>query len=159
MKTLTPVLFVCLLVGALGGLVACQQQPVESREEAELAVRAASEAWLGAVGEGDLEAALSFYAEDAFLMPYGAPLADDRAEIRQFWADTLDIPGFDLAWVPLTIEVSESRDLAYEVGGFDLTVTDEAGEPGLTEGKYVAVWARQADGQWKVVADIFNLNE
>ncbi len=92
-------------------------------------------------------------------MPYGAPLAHERAEIRQFWSDVLDTPGFDLEWVPITIEVSDSRDLAYEVGGFDLTVNDEAGEPALTEGKYVAVWAKQADGQWKVVADIFNRNE
>ncbi len=159
MKTRTPGLFVYLLVGALGVLVACQQQPVETREEAQQAVRAASEVWMEAAAEKDLDESLSFYAEDAFVLPYEAPLADQGPEIRRLWRESYDTPGFDLEWAPITIEVSDSHDLAYEVGGFDLTVNDEAGDPVLTQGKYLAVWAKQTDGQWKVVAEAFNTNE
>jgi ketosteroid isomerase-like protein len=51
--------------------------------------------------------------------------------------------------------VAHSRDLAYEVGTFELTLDDAQGKPVKTPGKYVVVW-KQTDGKWRVAADIFN---
>jgi ketosteroid isomerase-like protein len=35
-------------------------------------------------------------------------------------------------------------------------VNDAAGNPVTVRGKWVGVWKKQADGQWKLVADIGN---
>jgi ketosteroid isomerase-like protein len=43
-----------------------------------------------------------------------------------------------------------------ESATFELSFQDAEGNPVTTVGKYVTVWKKQADGQWKVVADIFN---
>jgi ketosteroid isomerase-like protein len=37
-----------------------------------------------------------------------------------------------------------------------LTTPDPAGKPVTDRGKYVTIWKKQADGSWKVIADIFN---
>jgi ketosteroid isomerase-like protein len=46
--------------------------------------------------------------------------------------------------------------MAYEVGTYEMTVNDPQATPTTVLGKYVVVWQKQSDKQWKVVADIFN---
>ncbi len=54
------------------------------------------------------------------------------------------------------MEVANSGDLAYVSGTFEETATDASGRPVKDHGKYVEVFKKQADGTWKVVADIWN---
>ncbi len=66
------------------------------------------------------------------------------------------MPGFALSFGSTKIEVAKSGDIAYDVGTFELRFNDASGKPTTEIGKYVVVWKKQADKQWKVVADIFN---
>ena len=68
----------------------------------------------------------------------------------------LALPGVSLSFVPTSIEVAKSKDMAYDVGTYELKLNDPQGNPTTQIGKYVVVWKKQADKQWKVVADIFN---
>jgi uncharacterized protein (TIGR02246 family) len=108
-----------------------------------------------AVETKDLERALSFYADDASMLPFNAPMATGKEQIRQIWSRLLSTPGFSLRFAPKRVEVAHSGDLAYEVGTFELTMNDAQGKPVRTPGKYVVVW-KQTDGIWKATADIFN---
>jgi ketosteroid isomerase-like protein len=74
------------------------------------------------------------------------------------WSQFISNPGLSLSWGPTKIEVAQSADLAYEIGTFDLSVADQAGKSTASRGKYV-VWKKQANGEWKVVADIFNTDK
>ena len=65
-------------------------------------------------------------------------------------------PGFALSWQLTKAEASRGGDLGYTVGTYVLTLHDPKGEPVTDRGKYVTVWKKQADGSWKVAADIFN---
>ena len=48
-------------------------------------------------------------------------------------------------------------DFAFVRGDFSATLTPKAGgEPTLDTGKWMGLWQRQADGSWKIAADIFN---
>jgi len=51
------------------------------------------------------------------------------------------------------------RRLAYEIGTFDLTVADQNGKSAASRGKYVVAWKKQANGEWKAAADIFNTDQ
>ena len=49
-----------------------------------------------------------------------------------------------------------SGDLAYETGVFVINSVDKNQQSTTINGKYVLVWKKQANGKWKVVADIDN---
>jgi ketosteroid isomerase-like protein len=111
--------------------------------------------WSHAAGARDLDKTVSFYADDASMFPSNAPIANGKDAIRGVWSQLMSIPGFSISFAPNKIVVSKSRDLAYEIGTFQLTVNDAQGKPVTSVGKYVVNWQKHT-GQWKVVADIFN---
>ena len=68
----------------------------------------------------------------------------------------LGLPGFSITWEATSVHVSESADLGYTIGTFERMLDDPDGNPVTTVGKYVTVWQKQADGQWKIAVDTFN---
>ena len=61
-----------------------------------------------------------------------------------------------MAWHATKADVARSGDLAYMIGTYELSLNDASGKPVHDRGKYAEVWKKQTDGQWKVVADMFN---
>ena len=116
---------------------------------------AADKAWSESIH--DIEAFLSFVADGAHFMPFGAPLAQGDA-IRATWEGLTSMPGFGLEWQATSVEVADSGEIGYTIGTFALLTADQDGTALLTEGKYVTVWHKQADGSWKVRVDCFNAN-
>jgi uncharacterized protein (TIGR02246 family) len=121
----------------------------------EQAIRDIDSMWSNAAGAKDLDRTVSVYADDASMLPPNAPIATGKGAIRAAWSQLMALPGFSLSFAPSNVVVSKSRDLAYEIGTFQLTVNDAQGKPATSIGKFVVAWQKR-DGQWKVVADIFN---
>jgi uncharacterized protein (TIGR02246 family) len=134
-------------------------QQAAARSSEESAIREIVSAWSQAAGAKDLNQCVSFYADDASLLPLNAPIATGKDQIRAVWSQIMSNPDYDFSWRPTKIEVAQSVDLAYEMGTFDLTVADQAGTSSASRGKYVIVWKKQATGEWKVAADIFNTDK
>ena len=111
--------------------------------------------WSKTAAANDLEGTLSFYSEDAILLPPNTPMAADRQAIRESWAELLGA-GASLSWQPTKAEVSRSGDLAYVAGTYTSSFKDPQGKPATENGKYVEVWKKQSDGKWKVVVDTYN---
>ena len=130
-----------------------------TRSSDEAAIRENAAAWSKAAGAKELERFLSFYTEDASALPFNAPIADGKAQIRHVWSMLMSNPGYSLRFGPTKIEVERSKDLAYEVGTFDLTLATDAGKSNAMRGKYVVVWKKQSNGMWKAAADIFNTDQ
>ena len=97
---------------------------------------------------------LSYFADDAYFMPFGAPLARGD-EIRTTWEHLVSTPGFAVEWAATSAIVAESGELGYTIGTFRLTLEQDEALM-VTVGKYVTVWSKQADGSWKVQVDSFN---
>ncbi len=116
------------------------------------ALMAADKRW--SESAGDTDEFLSYFAEDAYFMPYEAPLVRGEA-IRTTWEYLVSIPGFAVEWTATDASVAESGELGYTIGAFELT-TGQDDAAMLTVGKYVTVWSKQADGSWKVQVDSFN---
>jgi len=104
----------------------------------------------------DLEKFLSYYAPDASVYPQGMPIATGSGPIRDAFTKMTSMPGFSLQFSATKADVSASGDLGHTTGTYQVTVNDAAGNPMTEKGKYVTVWKKQADGQWKVTEDIFN---
>ena len=95
----------------------------------------------------------AFYAEDAEVFAPGQPVVSGLAEIRQLWGGFLPI----LSHLALhTTRIEASGNLAYGSGTYEMSLTPPEAPPIEDSGKYVVVYRRQADGSYKVVADIFN---
>src|SRR5205823_2133575 len=79
-----------------------------------------------------------------------------KEAIRKLWQDLLASPGFELSWKPTRVEASKSGDMAHVSGTYEFSINDASGKPFNDRGKYLEVWKKQADGNWKCAADMWN---
>ncbi|MFQ5927263.1 MAG: YybH family protein [Terriglobia bacterium] len=112
--------------------------------------------WLKAAQAKDLESALSYYADDASLLPPNAPIATGKEAIRTLWSELLANPSFVINWQTTKVEVSGGGDLGYTSGTMELTLHDPEGKPVTERSKWVDVWRKQPNGNWKVMAGVWN---
>lgn len=144
--------YVWLLVAVVGLTVGCGSSVnVDQQRSALLAL---DREWSQTTT--DLNKFLSYYAADASVYPQGMPIATGSDAIRDAMTKMTSMPGFALQWSATKAEVSASGDLGYTTGAFQMTTNDAAGKPLSEKGKYVTVWKKQSNGQWKVADDIFN---
>ena len=114
--------------------------------------------WARAAASGDFEQILSFWSEEAIVMPPGQPTVVGKAAIRQFLQQTSAIPGFSITWEPEQASVASQGDVGYLVERNRITFTEATGVPRAQFGKAVTVWRKDAIGAWKCVIDTWNEN-
>jgi ketosteroid isomerase-like protein len=101
---------------------------------------------------GAAEAFKQYSLEDLVLLPPNAEPVYGRNDVSQGFVE-FD-KKFILDWQPQAAEVAASGDLAYSWG--TSTGTDRAtGQPAF-RGKYLTVWKKDTDGNWKMLADMGN---
>jgi uncharacterized protein (TIGR02246 family) len=133
-----------LLVGCLG----CGGRSPANDAAGRQAVESAIRRYVQASNQGDATTLASLYADDAMLLPPDHEPIQGRDAIRAFWRQ-----GTDSGLEVTNLAVEVNGNLGYLVGQYHLPATDE--EP-ADSGKYVMCLKRQADGSWKVTADIWN---
>src|SRR5262245_5514879 len=149
------VLMFCLLLVSFG--TACQTQATSSSQAAdEAALRKLDDEWSKAAGARDVEKTISYYSDDAVVMPPNIPTLTGKEPIRTLWKSMLGSPDFSGGWKATKVEVARSVDLAYVSGTYEFNEKDDSGKPITDKGKYLEVWKKQADGSWKCVADMFS---
>lgn len=139
--------------------LACKTQTAadtDTRAADEAALRKLDDEWSKAAGAKDLEKTVSYYTDDALVMPANSPVLQGKDAARAMWKAMFNVPGFGGGWKASRVEVSKSGDLGWTTGPYEITETDASGKPMTDKGKYLAVWKKQADGSWKCVADMFN---
>jgi uncharacterized protein (TIGR02246 family) len=120
------------------------------------ALRFTDEALTEAIADKNLERIVSFYADDASILPVQEPIVTGREAIREEWEQALAIPGFSGSATTTKVDVSRAGDLGYTQGIFSTEMELIDGTTGTERGKYVAIWKKQADGTWKVAIEISN---
>jgi ketosteroid isomerase-like protein len=112
--------------------------------------------WAKAAAAKDLEETIAFYSDDAIVFPPNATSAATKKTIRNGWKEMLTSPGFVISWQPTRVEVGKSGEMAWVSGTYELTMNDASGKPINNRGKYLEVWEKQTDGNWKCAADMWN---
>ena len=120
------------------------------------AIRVADERLQQAVAQGDLERIVSFYADDAVMLPTAEPIVAGKQAIRAEWKHVLGIPGMENVSTLKHVDVSSSGDMGYSRGTYTSRMAGPKGEPLTEPGKWVSIWKRQNDGDWRIVVDIYN---
>ncbi len=95
----------------------------------------------------------SYYADEATMMTNGAP-ATQKAGIADLTKMLVNMKA-TLKFGASKVDVSKSGDLGYTQGPYTIAYTDPKTKRKMMEkGNYVTVYKKQADGSWKIVADI-----
>lgn len=129
---------------------------MQGSEESRLteAFAEARAAFVAALHDGDATAASAVYAENATLLPPSAEPLRGREAISAFWSAGVEagISGVELN----ALELERDGGFAYEIGRYALRLQPADGGTVLDRGKYVLVHARQADGTWQRVVEMFS---
>lgn len=145
------------LLFLLSLLTACQTQTTsDTRAADETALRKLDDEWSKAAGSRDVEKTISYYSDDAVVMPPNIATLTGKEPIRTLWKSMLGSPDFSGGWKASKVEVARSGDLAYVSGTYEFNEKDDTGKPITDKGKYLEVWKKQTDGSWKCVADMFS---
>jgi ketosteroid isomerase-like protein len=133
------------------------QAPVDHTAEAS-ALLERDRAWAQAAEAGtNADSVLQFWTDDAQVLMPGQPVIVGKEALRQMVTASFATPGFHLSWVPDSAVVSVRGDLGYSYGTNSVAVPDSTGRVITQVGRYVAVWRKDSDGQWRCVIDIYNV--
>jgi ketosteroid isomerase-like protein len=126
-----------------------------SRTDVASIVDAMNEEFMQLLAARELEQlTANFYAEDAQFLPPNLPAFVGRPAIQQA-LEGLIAAGLNQL-ILRTDKIEVSGDLTYAIGRYQLTIKPASGAEIHDEGKYLLVYRRQPDGQWRAVADMFN---
>jgi ketosteroid isomerase-like protein len=153
--TTKSVIYSCFSVALLMVVAGCNQQAPDNRAADESTIRNLDAQWSKTAGAHDLDGVVSYYSDDAVVLPPNAPAAADKQAIRALWAG-LAGPGVSITWQASKVEVAKSGDLAYSLGTYTDSMKDPQGKLLSDKGKFVEVWKKQSDGTWKVVVDTYS---
>jgi ketosteroid isomerase-like protein len=146
----TGLLVVLASLGATGQAAA--QAAGKDKAAAELI--AVDDAWAAAGAARNVEKVASFYAKDGVALPPDAPIAVGYAAARKVWADAFADPSYQISWKATGAEVV--NDMGYTVGTFKESAKGAGGKIVTRTGKFLCVWRRGADQQWKAIRDMWN---
>jgi uncharacterized protein (TIGR02246 family) len=125
-------------------------------EEIRRAIAAGNQKFMDAISQGDAPAVAALYTATARALPPGAPVVEGRPAIQAFWQSVIESGVKDVKLETIAVETT-GAGLAAEVGRAVLTLQQPNGERVTAEGKYVVVW-KDDGGEWKLHADIWNMN-
>jgi ketosteroid isomerase-like protein len=149
-RLLVTFLFSCFLT-----LTFAQDDMKETRKYIEEQNRKIESAML----DGNVEAMSDYYADDIISLPSYEPMIKGKNKIIQKTKEEMK-SGFKFNSVKFkTLEVFGSGNHVYEIGEYDVTmVMPEMPQPVNDQGKYITVWEKGREGQWKAVAEMWNTN-
>lgn len=128
----------------------------DTRAADESALREWDAQWSKAAGAKDVDKTVSYYSNDALVMPPNAPMTTSKETVRKIWQEMLSAPGFSGGWKADKVEVAKSGEIAYLSGTYEFKWNDAKGKPVTDRGKFVEIVHKQADGSWKCTVDIWN---
>ena len=135
---------------------ACGNSAFDPRTEATTLLARDAE-WATTASEGkDVEKTLSYWSDDAVVIPPGQAVVEGKAALRSFVADSFKTPGFRVHWVSKDVKFSPDGKLAYMRSDNEMTVPGADGKPMTLSGRGVTIWRRDPDGQWRCVVDTWN---
>jgi uncharacterized protein (TIGR02246 family) len=127
--------------------------PIPS-DEVEAHIRRIGEQWARHWNAGELDKLIESYAADAVYMPPHHAAVHGKQAIHEYLQGPMKHGVRDLTYDVTFIR--HSGDLAYDVGRYTMSVPQKDGSRRQDKGKYLTVWKRQANGEWKIVADTWS---
>ncbi|HEV2493660.1 MAG TPA: SgcJ/EcaC family oxidoreductase [Terriglobia bacterium] len=150
----------CLTLAAL--MAGCSNAPApapppDTRAADVQAVKDVEAAWLKDAATKDADKWASYFTEDGSGLYPGAATLDGKAAIKAAMVPYFADPNFSINFQSTRTVASKGGDMVYSQGTYSMTMTNPKTKKPMTDkGKFLTVYAKQADGSWKAAADTFN---
>lgn len=116
-----------------------------------------TERWLEAAREENADALATIYAEDAVMLPPGAPPIEGKTKIRSLFAG--QFAKLEATYNFSTQELVIADNWAYRWGNYEISAETAEGKKVEAKDKFIEIWKRGADGEWLISRDIWNRTE
>jgi uncharacterized protein (TIGR02246 family) len=132
--------------------------PAPDTSADEQAIQQVREQEANALSAGDVNALSNVYAPDIHMMPPNEPAVTGMDALRP-WVQAM-FDQFTASARYTSAELHVAGDYAIERYTADLSFTPKAGgEPMAETIKGIHIYQRQADGSWKIVQDVWNMDK
>jgi ketosteroid isomerase-like protein len=142
-------------VAALG-VSGCTKGAQASADPAQIeqSIRAQEAQWQKDYAAKDVNALAGHYADDGELGGPDSPVASSDVDRRKALQALISDPNLKLTFASDHVDVAQAGDLAYSRGHYAITTTDtKTNKPVDSQGSYLTVYKKQADGNWKATED------
>ncbi len=113
--------------------------------------------WSKLAAEGtDVERILSYWTDDAVVLPPGLPAVVGKEALRQYVESSMQIPGFRITWTTSEVTLSPDERFAYMFSRNEVMMNAPDGTPMTTVGRAITIWRREADSEWRCAVEIWN---
>lgn len=118
-------------------------------------IREIDATWSRELHARNLDAVMTNYDDHAVFLTPNRPIIEGKAKIREWFATQMERPDYAPTFAPTKIVVARSRDIAYELGTYQVIITNSEGNQVTITGKHLVSWEKR-DGRWKVTAESIN---
>lgn len=144
----------CVLIAFV--MLCCNQANVDLKAE-EAALLKIDSTWSAlATQSKDVEKIVSYWSDDAVVIPPGEPPVKGKDALRKMVGDMSSIPGFSLSWRSTDVHFSPDGKIAYMYGENLFSMNDSTGNKISIPGRGYTIWRKESNGDWKCVVDIWN---
>lgn len=151
-------LILCLVVAGLA--IGCSNTPApapDTRAADVQAIKDLEAAWVKDAATKDPGKWASYFSDDGSGLYPGFPTVTGKAALKTAMTPFLADPNFGLTFQSDRTVASKSGDMVYSQGTYSMTMSDPKTKKPMTDkGKFMTVYMKQPDGNWKAVADTFN---
>ncbi len=123
----------------------------EPMSRSEAAVRRLTQEWILACNTRQLDELIELYATDALVLRSNLPPIRGAGAVREYFYASLEAGLGEVALDPMRVEIL--GELAHEVGRYSALVPGTVGKRREERGKYLWVFAKQANGEWKLISE------
>jgi ketosteroid isomerase-like protein len=143
-----------VVLAVIGATAGCRQSPAPDTAAEETKLRSDALIWFEYYAKADGDGMANLYAEDALLMPPGAPAVTGRPAIKTFLGD--DAAKSKAAGISIKNASVTGAGVSGENGWISgtYTVVDKSGAT-IDSGSYLSVH-RRTNGTWLYIRDIWN---
>ena len=143
-------------VGLAGLLGSCSKTAAPDRRDADVkAVKNLEVAWVADIATKSVDKVAGYYSDEGSVLMPNMQIITGKDNIKAAWKASFSDPNFALTFQSTKVDAAKSGDLAYSVGTYSMTLTNPKDKKPITDkGKYLTVFKKQADGNWKAVADM-----
>ncbi len=153
------VLVTVILLLTLGCTAAAENSGQDIDLEAERALLLETDRTLAEVystSETPLDTIFASFTDDARVLAPDIPMAEGWEASRAVFAKLEALPGYSLTYSPAIADVGGAANLGYTIGTYHMKLPGSDGSIVEIDGKYISIWKRQPDGNWKIAVDMFN---
>ena len=118
------------------------------------AIMAQADRWVEFARAENAEGVASIYAEDAMLIPPKAPPISGRERILALFKK--QYANSETSFRFQTHELKTAGNWAYRRGSYEVTYIPTNGKKMKRKAKFIDIWHKGADGEWRIARDIWN---